>query len=153
VAAVVAGYSAALDPAALPLAALAGIALAVALLRAAAIVPWALALLAGAYAFALVRSDADLDARAGFVAAGLLLAGELAFWSAEARAWPREDSAAARARLAGIVVLTLAAATLGTLLAAAGAAVPAGARLLQLAGALGAVGVLLALALLARPRN
>jgi hypothetical protein len=122
-----------------------------ALLRpAAALVPWAIAFLGSGYALALVLSDADLDARAGFVAAGLLLTAELAIWSAEARTWRQEDSAAARARLAGIVIVALAAATLGTLLVAAGAAVPTGTTLVQVAGALGAIGALLALALLAR---
>ena len=116
----------------------------------AVLVPWALALLAGGYGLALVLVDGDLDARAGFYAAGLLLAGELAYWSVEARRWPREESAAARSRLAGLVVLALAAATIGTLLVAAGAAVPAGTALVQAVGVLGAVGALLTLALLAR---
>jgi hypothetical protein len=115
-----------------------------------ALVPWALALLGGGYALALVVADGDLDARAGFVAAGLLLTGELAFWSIEARTWPREDGNAARARLAGILILALASATVGTLLVAAGAAVPAGVGFVQAAGVLGAIGALLALALLAR---
>jgi hypothetical protein len=117
---------------------------------AAALVPWAVASLGGAYALALVLSDRDLDPRAGFVAAGLFLVGELAFWSVEARDWPEEDSAAARVRLAGMLILGLAGATVGTLLVAAGAAVPADLGLVQVAGALGAVGAVLALALLAR---
>jgi hypothetical protein len=117
---------------------------------AATLVPWGLASLGGAYALALVVSDRDLDVGAGFVAAGLLLVGELAFWSVEARDWPEEDSAAARVRLAGALILALAGATIGTLLVAAGAAVPADLGLVQVAGALGAVGALLALALLAR---
>lgn len=114
------------------------------------LVPWALAVLGGEYALALVLADGDLDARAGFVAAGLLLAGELGYWSVEARQWSREDSAVARARLATIVILALVAATVGTLLVAAGAAVPAGLELVQVGGVLGAVGALLTLALLAR---
>jgi hypothetical protein len=117
---------------------------------AAALVPWGIASLGGAYALALVLSDRDLDPRAGFVAAGLFLVGELAFWSVEARDWPVEDSAAARVRLAGMLILALAGATIGTLLVAAGAAVPADLGLVQVAGALGAVGALVALALLAR---
>jgi hypothetical protein len=117
---------------------------------AAALVPWGVASLGGAYALALVLSDRDLDPRAGFVAAGLFLVGELAFWSVEARDWPEEDSAAARVRLAGMLILGLAGATVGTLLVAAGAAVPADLGLVQVAGALGAVGAVLALALLAR---
>ena len=139
------------DGASASLGALGVVALAAALLRSSAgLVPWALALLGGSYALALVLADGDLDARAGFVAAGLLLAGELAYWSVEARRWPLEHSAAARARLAGIVILALAAATAGTLLVAAGAAVPAGVQLVQVAGVLGAIGALLTLALLAR---
>ena len=114
------------------------------------LVPWALALLAGGYGVALVLVDGDLDARAGFYAAGLLFAGELSYWSIEARRWPREESAAARSRLAGLVVLGLAAATIGTLLVAAGTAVPAGTALVEAVGVLGAVGALLTLALLAR---
>jgi hypothetical protein len=150
-AAVLAAYPAVLDGGSVPLGVAGALLLAGALLRAtAALVPWALASLGGAYALALVLSDADLDARVGFVAAGLLLAGELAYWSVEARDWPLEDSAAARVRLAGILILALATVTVGTLLVAAGAAVPAGAELVQVAGALGAIGALLALALLAR---
>ena len=61
-----------------------------------------------------------------------------------------EDRAAARFRVAGLLVMALAAATIGTLLVAAGAAVPAGAEAVQVVGALGAVGALLTLALLAR---
>ena len=76
--------------------------------------------------------------------------GELAFWSVAAREWPDEDSAAARVRLATMLILALAGATVGTLLVAAGAAVPADLGLVQVAGALGAVGAVLALALLAR---
>jgi hypothetical protein len=117
---------------------------------AAALVPWGVSLLGAAYALALVVSDRDLDVAAGFVAAGLLLVGELAYWSVEARDWPREDSSAARVRLAGLLLLALAGATIGTLLVAAGAAVPADLGLVQVAGALGAVGALVALALLAR---
>ena len=117
---------------------------------AASLVPWALASLAAAYGLALALADDDLDPRAGFFAAGLLLVAELALWSVDARRWPREDRAAARFRLAGLLVLALAAATIGTLLVAAGAAVPAGAQAVQVVGALGAVGALLTLALLAR---
>jgi len=125
--------------------------LAGALLRpSAALVPWGIAFLAAAYGLALVLADDDLDPRAGFFAAGLLLVAELAFWSVDARRWPREDRAAARFRLAGLIVLALAAATIGTLLVAAGAAVPAGTEAVQVVGTLGAVGALVTLALLAR---
>jgi hypothetical protein len=140
-----------LEPSAAPIGLLGVVLLAVAVVRArAGLVPWALALLGGGYGLALVLVDGDLDARAGFVAAGLLLAGELAYWSVEARRWPQEESAAARSRLAGLLVLALAAATIGTLLVAAGAAVPAGTALVQAVGVLGAVGALFTLALLAR---
>lgn len=140
-----------LEGASAPLGVLGVAALAGALLRpAAGLVPWALALLGAGYALALTLVDGDLDARAGFVAAGLLLAGELAFWSVAARRWPREQGAAARARLAGIVILALAAATVGTLLVAVGAAVPAGVALVQVVGVLGAIGALATLSLLAR---
>ena len=102
--------------------------------------PWGIVLLGAGYAVALVLEGGDLDARAGFVAAGLLLTTELAYWSVEAKRWPREQGAAARARVAGIVILALATATIGTLLVAAGAAVPAGAVFIQVVGVLGAVG-------------
>jgi hypothetical protein len=125
--------------------------LAAALLRpAATLVPWALVSLGAGYGLALLLADEDLDPRAGFYAAGMLLVAELALWSVDAHRWPREARAAARFRLAGLLVLALAAATIGTLLVAAGAAVPAGAQAVQVVGALGAVGALLALALLAR---
>jgi hypothetical protein len=123
----VAVYAGVVEGVSAPLGVLGLAALAGALLRASAgLVPWALALLGGSYALALVVADGDLDARAGFVAAGLLLAGELAYWSIEARRWPLEHRAAARA------------------------AVPAGVQLVQVAGVLGAIGALLTLALLAR---
>jgi hypothetical protein len=150
-AAVLAAYPAALEADSVPFGVAGVLLVAGALVRpAAALVPWGLAFLGGAYALALVVSDRDLDVGAGFVAAGLLLVGELAFWSVEARDWPEEDRAAARVRLAGMLILALAGATIGTLLVAAGAAVPADLGLVQVAGALGAVGALLALALLAR---
>jgi hypothetical protein len=150
-AAVLAAYPAVLEADSVPFGVVGVLLVAGALVRpAAALVPWGLAFLGGAYALALVVSDRDLDVGAGFVAAGLLLVGELAFWSVEARDWPEEDSAAARVRLAGMLILALAGATVGTLLVAAGAAVPAEPGLVQVAGALGAVGALLALALLAR---
>jgi hypothetical protein len=148
---VLAAYPAALEADSVPFGVVGVLLVAGALVRpAAALVPWGLAFLGGAYALALVVSDRDLDVGAGFVAAGLLLVGELAFWSVEARDWPEEDSAAARVRLAGMLILALAGATIGTLLVAAGAAVPADLGLVQVAGVLGAVGALLALALLAR---
>jgi hypothetical protein len=144
-------YPAVLDADSAPLGILGALLVIAALVRpAAALVAWGVASLAGAYALALVLSDRDLDPRAGFVAAGLFLVAELAFWSVEARDWPAEDSSAARARLAGMLILGLAGATVGTLLLAAGAAVPADLGLVQVTGALGAVGAVLALALLAR---
>ncbi len=140
-----------LEPRTAPLAAVGVLLLAGALVRPSpGLVPWALASLAAGYGLALVLSDADLDPRAGFVAAGLFLAGELALWSVEARRWRSEESAATRSRLAGVLVLALGAATIGTLLVAAGALVPAGAEAVQVVGVLGAVGALLTLALLAR---
>lgn len=146
-----AAYPAMLDPASAIFGVAGVLLVAVALIRpAAALVPWGVASLGGAYALGLVLADRDLDVAAGFVAAGLFLVGELGFWSIEARDWPEEDSAAARVRLAGMLILALAAATVGTLLVAAGAAVPADLGLVQVAGVLGAVGALLALALLAR---
>jgi hypothetical protein len=146
-----AAYPAVLDPDSAIFGVVGVLLVAVALVRpAAALVPWGVASLGGAYALGLVLADRDLDVAAGFVAAGLFLVGELGFWSIEARDWPEEDSAAARVRLAGMLILALAAATVGTLLVAAGAAVPADLGLVQVAGVLGAVGALLALALLAR---
>lgn len=146
-----AAYPAVLEPNSLVFGALGVLLIAVAVVRAAdVLVGWGVGSLGGAYALALVVSDRDLDVAAGFVAAGLLLVAELASWSIEARDWPREDSAAARVRLAGVLILALTGATVGTLLVAAGATVPAGVVLVQLAGALGAVGVLFALVLLAR---
>jgi hypothetical protein len=146
-----AAYPVALRPSVTALGVAGMLLLAAALLRpAATLVPWALASLGAGYGLALLLADDDLDPRAGFYAAGMLLVAELALWSVEARRWPREDRAAARLRLAGLLVLALAAATIGTLLVAAGAAVPAGAQAVQVVGALGAVGALLALALLAR---
>jgi hypothetical protein len=148
---VLAVYPAVLDADSAALGVVGVLLVAAALVRpAAALIPWGLASLGGAYALALVVADRDLDPRAGFVAAGLFLAGELAYWSVEAREWPDEDSAAARVRLATMLILALAGATVGTLLVAAGAAVPADLGLVQVAGALGAVGAVLALALLAK---
>ena len=150
-AAAVAAYAAVLDTGSAAVGGFGVVLLAGALLWASgATVSWALAVVVASYALALALADGDLDARAGFVAAALLLAAELAFWSVEAKRWPREQSAAARSRLAGLLILALAAATVGTLLVAAGAAVPAGVTPVQAVGALGAVVAVLTLALLAR---
>ena len=144
-------YSGVLAPGGAILGAAGLVVLAAALVTASAeLLPWGVGLVAGGYALALVLTDGDLDARAGFVAAGLLLTAELAYWAVEARRWPREEAAATGVRLAGIVIVALGTATVGTLLVAAGAALPAGAALVQFAGVLGAVGALVALALLAR---
>jgi hypothetical protein len=144
-------YPAVLEPRAAPAGVVGVLLLAGGLARPTArLVPWALAALAAGYGAALVLVDADLDARAGFFAAGLLVVGELALWSVEARRWPLEERGATGARLAGILVMVLAVATIGTLLVAAGAVVPAGAEAVQAVGVVGAVGALLTLALLAR---
>ena len=125
--------------------------LAAAVLRGSArLVPWALAGLAGEYALALILADGDLDSRAGFVAGGLLLTGELAVWAVEARTWPLEEREAARSRAAGAILLALCAAAVGTLVVAAGAAALLGGTVLQAAGIAGAVAALALLAALAR---
>jgi hypothetical protein len=107
---------------------------------------WALVLLGGAYGLALAVAGSGIDAGAPLVAAGLLLAAELAFWSLEARSRPLDPGATAR-RLAALGLLALAALGIGSLVLLTGDVRPGGGLVLEAAGVVAAAA---AVALVAR---
>ncbi len=83
---------------------------------AAPLAAWALAFLGGAYALALALAGGNgVDPGAPLVAAGLLLAAELAFWSREARSRTIDPGATIR-RLGALGLLVLGSLGLGSLL-------------------------------------
>lgn len=88
------------------------------LLRVHAVVPAAIVLIGGEYALVLSVDGAVLDTRAAVVAAGLLVAAELAYWSLELRADITDEPGSYTRRLAVLALLALGALTLsGALLA------------------------------------
>lgn len=122
-------------------------------LRLAPAIPVAVALLGAEYA-ALLAIEADtLDARAPLVAAALLLAAELGYWSLELRS-PVADEAGTYVRriallatsLLGVIALSAALMAVVDVLAASGPAV-------EVLGAAAAVGALALIALASRVRS
>jgi hypothetical protein len=88
------------------------------LLRTPAAVPAAIVLLGGEYALVLSVEGSALDTRAAVVAAGLLVAAELAYWSLELRAEITDEPGSYARRLAVLALLALGALVLaGGLLA------------------------------------
>ena len=106
------------------------------------VVPAAVALLGAAYALLLVLRDPALDVRAPLVAAGLLAAAELAYWSLELRAGIAEDAGALARRVALLLLLALAGMLLGALVLAVAGELGTGALWLEALGAAAAVAVL-----------
>lgn len=82
------------------------------------LVPLALALAGGAYAAQLAADDAPLDAAAPLVAAGLLVAAELAYWSLEEREHVSGDPGQGLRHLAYVAALGVVALVVGALLLA-----------------------------------
>jgi hypothetical protein len=87
-------------------------------LRVPAAITAGLAVVAGTYAAALAVESAPLDRRAPIVAAALLLAAELAWWSLELRARIAPEAGSYLRRLAFVLVLALGAYGVGALLLA-----------------------------------
>jgi hypothetical protein len=105
-------------------------------------VPAAVALLGAGYALLLVIRDPALDGRAPLVAAGLLAAAELAYWSLELRAGIAEDAGALARRVALLLLVALAGMLLGALVLAVAGELGTGALWLEALGAAAAVAVL-----------
>ena len=117
------------------------------------LVPAALLGVGAAYALHLALADPALQLRAAALAALLLLAAELAYWSLEERDEPAGDPGDRLRRLAVVLALTaLAVALPAGILALVDVAGLSGLAL-DLLGAAAAAGVLLALALAARGRR
>lgn len=76
-------------------------------LRLAALVPVALALLGAEYALFLTLEDVGLDERAPLFAAGLLVAGELSYWSLELRSAVTDEPGSFARRVAFLMLLAL----------------------------------------------
>jgi hypothetical protein len=114
------------------------------------LVPGALVLVGAAYATKLALDDAQLDARAPFVGAGLIVVAELAYWSLEERERARSEPGEALRRAGLVAVLALGALTAAGVLLAVTDAVQARGLALDLLGAIAAAAVLLVIAVAAR---
>ena len=113
------------------------------------LVPVSVGLLGAAYAIHLALDDPALDARAPLLAAGLLLAAELAYWSVAELQKVRTDAREQFRRLAVVVLLALAGLAVGAVLLAVADLVRTRGLAVDLLGASAAAGAL-ALILLAR---
>jgi hypothetical protein len=134
-------------------------ALAFGLLAACLVMGWplpigaALLLLAAQYAAALALLDAAADAAAPLYAAGLLLVGELSYWSLELRAPGREESRVLTRRLTLLAALAVVAGSLGVFVLAVTSASVGGGVVWDSVGVAAAVGVLAIIARLARQQS
>jgi hypothetical protein len=113
----------------------------------------ALLLLAAQYAAALALLDAAVDAGAPLYAAGLLLVGELSYWSLELRAPGREETRVLARRLVLLAALALVAGALGVSVIALTSASVGGGVVWDSVGIAAAVGVLAIIARLARRQS
>jgi cytochrome c oxidase assembly factor CtaG len=113
----------------------------------------ALLLLAAQYAAALALLDAAVDAGAPLYAAGLLLVGELSYWSLELRAPGREETRVLARRLVLLAALALVAGALGVSVLALTSASVGGGVVWDSVGIAAAVGVLAIIARLARRQS
>ena len=118
------------------------------------VVPWALALLGGQYAAALLFRGGDIDPLAPLYAAVMLLAAELAYWGLETEPGLGGRLVVVR-RVGALLALVVGAATVGAVVLTAseggvdsGAALP----LVGLLAAAGTLGLVVWLAWHARPR-
>jgi hypothetical protein len=105
---------------------------------------------AAIYAAQLSIDDTTLDPAAAAVAAGLLVAAELAYWSIEERDAIRSEAGEALRHAALVGFFGLGALGVGSVLLALADGVEATGFIVDLAGAAAAVGVLLALVAVAR---
>jgi hypothetical protein len=119
-------------------------------LRWAGTVPFAVALLAGGYAFLLAVEDAPLDLRAALLAPVLLVVAELAYWSLELRAEVTDEPGTYSRRVGVLSWLAVGALALaGALLAVVDLAAREGLAI-EIAGAFAALAALLLVLSLAR---
>lgn len=116
----------------------------------ASLVPVALLLVGAAYATRLSVDDPALDGRAPFLAGGLLLAAELAYWSLEERVPLRSEPGESLRRLGLAILLALAGLAVAAVLLALADLARTGGLGVDLLGAAAAAGALLVLVLLAR---
>ena len=111
------------------------------------LVPAALSLVGAAYATHLALDDPPLDVRAAALAALLLLAAELAYWSLEEDDGVLADPGDALRRLGAVLVLAVSALLVAASLLALVDLVRARGLAIDLLGAAAAAGALLALVL------
>lgn len=107
------------------------------------LLPAPLVVLGGLYAAQLALDDPALDGAAPFVAAGLLVTAELAYWSLEERDAVRADPGENLRRAAFVALLSLVALLVGSLLLVLTDSVRAGGLAVDLLGAVAAGAVLL----------
>lgn len=112
-------------------------------------VPFAVTLVAGGWAASLLLEDSGVDGAAPVIAAGLLLATELAYWASAARAVP-PDAALLRRQVATVGVFAAVSLCLGTFLLIIGGASVRGGLPLEALGVAAAIAALAVVARLAR---
>jgi len=117
------------------------------------LVPGAIALAGGLYAAQLAIDDVALDASAPVIAAGLVLTGELAYWSLEERDRVSGDPGEGLRHGAFVAILAIAALLVGAALLALVDAVRAESLTLDLLGAAAAAAILVGIALAAGVRG
>jgi hypothetical protein len=110
-------------------------------------IPLAIAFLGFEYALLLLFEDSTLDTRAPFVAAALYAVAELAYFALELRDAVSDEPGTYLRRIGFVATLSLVVVAVGLVILALAEASGRGGALVQLAGAIAAVG---ALALLAR---
>jgi hypothetical protein len=118
-----------------------------------ALVPLSLALAGAAYGVQLALDDAPLDAGAPLVAAGLLVAAELAYWSLEERDRVPGDPGQGLRRVAFVAASGVGALLVGALLLALVDSVHARGLALDVAGAFAAAAALTVILLAASGRG
>jgi hypothetical protein len=113
------------------------------------LIPFSVALVGGGWAASLLFEDAGVDGAAPLIAAGLLLATELAYWATAARAVP-VDAALMRRQLLTVLAVCGVSLCLGTLLLLVGGASVRGGLPLEAVGVAAAIAALAVVARLAR---
>lgn len=112
-----------------------------------------LAVVAGTYGAALTVESAPLDRHVPIVAAALLLAAELAWWSLELRARIAPEAGSYLRRLAFVLLLALGAYAVGALLLAVVDIAQTSGLVIETVGAVAAVGAIAVALLGARERS
>ncbi len=120
-------------------------------LRSASLLPWALVAVAAQYALWLELRGGRIDERAPAVAAGLLLAAELGYWSLERTVTGEAAGELTARRLLSILALLSVALLVGTAVLAVGSISLGGSAAVEAVGVAAAVGVLALVTRLARP--